>query len=572
LVAAVAAEGWTDVSVASFPVSPPMTWGTLRPLLGAGCTQVGLVGCACLEGLGDPPADWPQVHWLEEPRCAHLVAAGGDHLRARLARLVAEWRLLEGRRESRQRERDHARELADHQAAMDFLGRLPLLKDERETLAAVEEMFHMLFAPQVYRYVRFEGGTPRCDEGLSPELERQVVALNSDWAWTESQAGFLLRIARAGETLGVVAVDHFAFPQYANRYVSLALSIAGVAGLAIDNARTYRRMKENEVALRKGERALKMAQAMAHLGHWEMDMGTEEIRWSDETYRILGYEPEKHAPSYDALLQAVHPEDRARVERHLGAAREGGRFDIEFRVVLPQGRVRVLHGMAELAFLGADTATQLIGAIRDITTPERTKLLGVLQDITDHKELQQKLEVEAHTDPLTGCANRRRFLELAARELARARRYPEEVSVLMLDLDHFKEFNDQYGHQAGDRVLQRLVRACQSILRAEDALGRLGGEEFAILLPETGAAKALEVAERLCREVASAEVVLGGGSPLNFTTSIGVATVRPEDLSVDAVLERADRALYEAKDAGRNRVVAAAAQAHAGEATEGGSP
>ena len=631
----VAAEGWTDVSVAAFPVScghSPMSWETLRPLLEVGCTQVAIVGGGCLEGLGEPPAGWPPVEPLREAKCAELVAGtalvaeasargayvltpgwlddwrgnlramgasatslrdahrelllldtgvaadaqrklaelseavglpatrlgvGVDHLRERLAHVVAEWRLSEARRETRERGRGHARELADHQAAMDFLGRLPLLKDERETLAAVEEMFHMLFAPQVYRYVRFEEGTADCPEGLSPDLEKQVTELKNDWAWTESQAGFLLRIARAGETLGVVVVDHFAFAQYANRYVSLALSIAGVAGLAIDNARTYRRIKANEVALRKGEQSLKLAQAMAHLGHWEMDVGTGEIRWSDETYRILGYEPEKLAPSYDALVQAVHPEDRARVERHINAAREGGRFDIEFRVVLAEGRVRVLHGMGEVVFLGPDTPPQLIGAIRDITTPDRTKLLGVIQDITDHKELQQKLEQEAHTDPLTGCANRRRFLELAARELARARRYPEELSVLMLDLDHFKEINDQHGHQAGDRVLQRLVRACQAMLRAEDAVGRLGGEEFAILLPETGSAKALDVAERLCRAVASAEVLLEAGPPLRFTTSIGVATVAPADFNVDAVLGRADRALYEAKSAGRNRVVAA---------------
>ena len=345
------------------------------------------------------------------------------------------------------------------------------------------------------------------------------------------------------------------FRSIATSYLNLALSVAGVAGLAIDNARTYRRIKETEEALRKSERSLKMAQAMAHLGHWELNVGSGDIRWSDETYRILGYEPEQLIPSYDAFLQAIHPDDRERVEKHINAAHEGSGFDIEFRIVLPDGRTRVLHGMGEVIFLGANMQPQIIGTIRDITAPERTELLGVIQDITDQKELQWKLEREARTDPLTGCANRRHFLELAEHELARARRYAEEVSVLMLDLDHFKSINDQHGHPAGDLVLQRLVQVCQATLRAEDTVGRLGGEEFAVLLPESGRKKAMEVAERLCRAVAAAEVSLDGKPPLRFTASIGVATLAQEDANIGEVLSRADKALYEAKSAGRNRIV-----------------
>jgi diguanylate cyclase (GGDEF)-like protein/PAS domain S-box-containing protein len=296
---------------------------------------------------------------------------------------------------------------------------------------------------------------------------------------------------------------------------------------------------------------------MAHLGHWELNVGSGETHWSDETYRILGYEPEKLVPSHAAFLQAIHPEDRERVEKNIQATHKGGGFDIEFKVVLPDGRTRVLHGTGEAILLGADQQPQIIGTIRDITAPERTELLGVVQDITEQKELQWKLERQARTDPLTGCANRRHFLELAEHELARARRYTEEVSVLMLDLDHFKEINDQHGHQAGDLVLQRLVQICQATLRAEDAVGRMGGEEFAILLPESGLTKAQEVAERLCRAVATAEVSKEGKVPLRFTTSIGVATLAREDANIGVVLGRADKALYEAKNTGRNRVVVA---------------
>ena len=224
---------------------------------------------------------------------------------------------------------------------------------------------------------------------------------------------------------------------------------------------------------------------------------------------------------------------------------------------MPDGRARVLHGMGEVILLGTDQQPRLIATIQDITAPERTELLGVIQDITDQKELLWKLEREARTDPLTGCANRRHFLELSEHELARARRYSEEVSVLMLDLDHFKAINDQYGHPVGDLVLQRLVQVCQATLRAEDVVGRLGGEEFAILLPESGRKKALEVAERLCRAIAAAEVTLDGSPPIRFTTSVGVSTLEQADCNFGEVLGRADKALYEAKNAGRNRVAVA---------------
>jgi diguanylate cyclase (GGDEF)-like protein len=485
------------------------------------------------------------------------VAVGLDYVRQVLGRLLAEWHLEEEQQQAREREHDHTREVADHKAAMDFLGRLPLLKDERETVAAIEEMFHMLFAPQVFHYVGFEGGTIHGSEALPPDLSRQVEALRNDWAWTPSKNGFLLRIARAGETLGVIVVDHFAFPAYGNRYVNLALSIAGVAGLAIDNARTYRRIKETEEALRKGERSLKMAQAMAHIGHWELDVGTGDIRWSDETFRILGYEPGAIAASFDAFIRAIHPQDRDWVGSCVEAAHAGDNFDIEFKIVLPDGRVRVLHGMGEVILLDSDMPPQAIGTAGKTAETGRAELLGVVQDITDQKALQQQLEQEAHTDALTGCANRRHFLELARHELARARRHTEEVSLLMLDLDQFKAINDRHGHPIGDLVLQKLVQVCQATLRAEDTIGRLGGEEFAILLPETGREKALDVAERLCSAVAAVEVLLEARPAIRFTTSIGVATMTKEDFSVAAILGRADQALYEAKRTGRNRVVTA---------------
>lgn len=314
--------------------------------------------------------------------------------------------------------------------------------------------------------------------------------------------------------------------------------------------RSRLKLVQAEKALRKSEHSLVIAQAVAHLGHWEMDMQTREVSWSDETYRIFGLEPHKVAPSYDAFLKIIHPDDRERVASIIEQTHEGSDFDIEFRIVLSDGRMRVIHGKGILvAFLGPDLPPEIIGTLQCVN-----EMVGVIQDITERKELEWRLEYEARTDALTGCASRRYFLEVAKLEFSRSHRYASHLSVLMLDLDHFKKVNDTHGHQVGDLTLQKLVQVCRGILRQEDLIGRLGGEEFAILLIETGREKAFEAAERLRVAIAATEVPLEKAPPLRFTASIGVASLEEHDPSFEAMLKRADQALYQAKNAGRNRV------------------
>lgn len=180
---------------------------------------------------------------------------------------------------------------------------------------------------------------------------------------------------------------------------------------------------------------------------------------------------------------------------------------------------------------------------------------GIDRDITARKRLEQELEYQAHTDVLTGLHNRRHFFELAEQELIRSKRYGKQLSLLMLDVDQFKIVNDTYGHHVGDLVLQKLSGICAQTLRGIDIAGRIGGEEFAILLPETTAENALEVAERLRLAIAEATVQPEqGGSPVRFTVSIGVTSLNDADTQIDEMLRRSDAALYVAKEAGRNRV------------------
>ncbi|CAA7611878.1 diguanylate cyclase [Magnetospirillum sp. UT-4] len=180
-------------------------------------------------------------------------------------------------------------------------------------------------------------------------------------------------------------------------------------------------------------------------------------------------------------------------------------------------------------------------------------VVGVLTDITERKALEDELRRLATTDPLTGAANRRRFMDVANRECERAERYRTPLSLAMLDIDHFKRVNDTWGHGIGDEVLRAVVRAVAGGLREIDLIGRLGGEEFAVLLPETELDGAMAVAERLRRAVAETDVPVPGGA-YRVTVSLGVADWSGGGL--DALLGRADRALYRAKDAGRDRVEA----------------
>jgi diguanylate cyclase (GGDEF)-like protein len=170
-------------------------------------------------------------------------------------------------------------------------------------------------------------------------------------------------------------------------------------------------------------------------------------------------------------------------------------------------------------------------------------------------QLEHRLAALATTDAMTGILNRRAFLERADALIAQARRFKHPLTLLLLDLDAFKSINDTYGHAAGDAVLRDVARAIASQLREVDAFGRIGGEEFGILMPAADTAGARVAAERLRRAVESAEI-RHHATTLRMTASFGLATVS-RDWSIEHLLSSADAALYTAKQGGRNRVVVA---------------
>lgn len=169
------------------------------------------------------------------------------------------------------------------------------------------------------------------------------------------------------------------------------------------------------------------------------------------------------------------------------------------------------------------------------------------------QEANAQLHEIAIRDYLTGCFNRRHFYALAEPELARARRHGTALSLLIFDLDHFKQINDTYGHACGDAVLCQTVEVIQGRLRISDVLARIGGEEFVVLLPATGIDQARLLAERL-RQAIAEHPFEHGSQRIPVTASWGVATARSSDTNVDMLLDRADRGLYLAKHHGRNQV------------------
>jgi len=189
-----------------------------------------------------------------------------------------------------------------------------------------------------------------------------------------------------------------------------------------------------------------------------------------------------------------------------------------------------------------------------------------VRNLLERQRLRRELFRLATGDGLTGAFNRRYFLECGEIERRRTLRHGYPSSVLMLDIDHFKSVNDLYGHALGDRVLQVLAQTLKAGLRDSDILGRLGGEEFAILLPHSDQAGVLLLAERLRVAVEQSVLPLDDGGELRVKVSIGVTQIELQDHGLEAALRRADAALYAAKTAGRNRVCVAEREACLGPA------
>jgi len=219
------------------------------------------------------------------------------------------------------------------------------------------------------------------------------------------------------------------------------------------------------------------------------------------------------------------------------------------------GSILVVPIQSQGNMLGTLTAINAPDGI-DFTSSDMELLVALANQAAiaiERMALLRELEHNATIDSLTQLLNRRAWLEQGQRIVAAARRSDRPMSVILLDADHFKRINDNYGHDAGDQVLQTISACCRQQVRASDIVGRYGGEEFVVLLPETNAPTALIVAERIRNLIASQHIPLEAGV-LTITISLGIATMRGAECDLSTMLTQADRALYAAKRAGRNTV------------------
>lgn len=240
------------------------------------------------------------------------------------------------------------------------------------------------------------------------------------------------------------------------------------------------------------------------------------------------------------LKDVMSPDEANRMMSAIHRAIETGETQIvEYRIPVVSGEERWFEG--RIASMGK--------------FPDgRSRVVLVAIDVTERVTLYQESQKLATQDSLTGCFNRRHFMTLARKELQRIARYERPVSLMMLDIDYFKKFNDEYGHPAGDKLLCALVKLCQEKLRNVDVLARYGGEEFVVLMPETDSEAAFLMGERLRKEIEKLTVTTSQGDR-SVTVSIGVASYErsgEQALDLESLIKHADQALYEAKNAGRN--------------------
>ena len=257
---------------------------------------------------------------------------------------------------------------------------------------------------------------------------------------------------------------------------------------------------------------------------------------------VLGYAGEPATNTHiDTWVERQHPEDRevrrSALNRYLSG--EAPLYTCEFRTRALDGSWKWILARGMLVSRSADG--------------KPLRMIGTHSDITERKKMEADLMRLATTDPLTGVANRRRFLEQVEMELDRYKRRTVPAALLMVDIDHFKRVNDMYGHATGDAVLKHFADLACRRLRHIDLFGRLGGEEFGVLLPGTDIEGAQEFAEQLRQSVADIPAQCDT-SQIPLTVSIGVTVFAQSDRAPDSILARADAALYRAKQAGRNRL------------------
>ncbi|SEK24412.1 diguanylate cyclase [Ectothiorhodospira marina] len=341
-------------------------------------------------------------------------------------------------------------------------------------------------------------------------------------------------LSTRGQVLGTFAIYHEHIHSPSERDIHLIQEKANLAAIAIERTR-------DAAALKESAERWRFALEGSGDGVWDWNLESNEVILSHRCMNIVGIDDKHSAPRYEQWLARVHPDDLDHLNEHLWSHLDGRlpNFACEHRVrsEREQWRWVLSRGLV----------------VRRDLRGKPLRMVGTVTDISERKRMEQELREMATTDYLTGLANRRHFLSRVTEEIARLERGSHQAVVMILDLDYFKAVNDNYGHSAGDAVLRHFAHLMRDCLRKTDIPGRVGGEEFSVLLPDTETEAALHLAERLRARVEQVPVKVGAQS-IPITVSIGLTPLCTTDMSPDDALQRADTALYQAKSTGRNRV------------------
>jgi diguanylate cyclase (GGDEF)-like protein/PAS domain S-box-containing protein len=313
------------------------------------------------------------------------------------------------------------------------------------------------------------------------------------------------------------------------------------------------------------QQRLMLAARAGRLGIWDYDIASDTITCDAQWLQIMGLPPHRARQSLQEFRAIIHPEDVERATevpktaRKLLAAAED--YSIEFRIIRPDGEVRWVRSMASIIEDERHEPAQVVGFVTDITAArEAEERLARLNALLERQN--EELARQALVDPLTGIANRRRFDQELGRACAQATRLQRPLALAMIDVDHFKAYNDHLGHAQGDRALQAVAEVIAGAAwRPYDLAARYGGEEFVLILSE--ACDPLEVLDRIRDDLMALRIPHPASPVAPFLTVSCGCAVATDGADPEALMARSDEALYRAKLAGRHRTVMAGVEGRA---------
>ena len=313
--------------------------------------------------------------------------------------------------------------------------------------------------------------------------------------------------------------------------------------------------KQAQEALREAEMRWQFALEGSGDGIWDWNAESNHVFYSRQWKSMLGYKEEEIGHSPEEWTKRIHPDDLQNVEDEI-AKHFAGKSPVyisEYRILCKDGTYKwVLDRGKVVQWRKENSPLRFIGTHTDITQQKLTER-QLRSQLNEIEQLQDELRQQAFHDPLTGLFNRRHLTETLDRELNRAQREEKTTSIVIMDIDLFKNINDTYGHQVGDKFLIAIAELLRKQVRGSDIACRYGGEEFLLILPGITAQDAFKRAEEL-REMCMNILISHDHKDLFVTLSMGVATFPTHATSVDELLTKADKALYNSKQSGRNRV------------------